>query len=81
MMLTRVQKWGNSIALRIPKAFAEEMRIAPDSPVELSIEDGKLLIVPVRSPEQDLEALLAQITGANQHDEVDWGAPTGKETW
>jgi len=43
-MLTKVQKWGNSVALRIPKAFAEEMQMTADTAVELSIEDGKLVV-------------------------------------
>ena len=46
-MLTKVQKWGNSVALRIPKAFVEEMRMTVDTAVEMSIEDGKLVISPV----------------------------------
>ena len=41
-MLTKVQKWGNSIALRIPKRFADEIHITADTAVELTIEDGKL---------------------------------------
>lgn len=80
-MITKVQKWGNSIALRIPKAFAEEMQIAPETTVELTMEDGKLVIAPVESSAYRLEELLAQITADNQHEELDWGAPVGQETW
>lgn len=80
-MLTRVQKWGNSIALRIPKAFADEMHITADTAVEMTIEDGKLVINPVTQPEYALEDLLALITPENIHDEVDWGAPVGREAW
>lgn len=80
-MLTKVQKWGNSIALRIPKAFADEMQMTVETAVEMSIEDGKLVITPVGRPAYALEDLLAGITADNLHEEVDWGAPVGKETW
>mgnify|MGYP003374427578 FL=1 len=80
-MLTKVQKWGNSFALRIPKTFADEMQMTVDTAVELSIADGKLVITPVERSEYSLEELLAQITPENLHAEVDWGAPVGQETW
>lgn len=80
-MLTKVQKWGNSIALRIPKAFAEEMQIVPEATVELTMEDGKLVIAPVAGTAYQLEHLLDQITADNLHEELDWGAPVGQETW
>ena len=80
-MLTKVQKWGNSVALRIPKAFADEMQITADTAVELSIEGGKLVISPVERPEYLLEELLAQITPENIQCEVDWGVPVGQEVW
>jgi len=80
-MLTKVQKWGNSMALRIPKAFADEMQITTETAVELTIEDGKLVINPVHEPEYTLEDLLALITPENIHNEVDWGAPVGQEVW
>lgn len=80
-MLTKVQKWGNSIALRIPKAFAEEMRIAADSMVELTIEAGRLVLSPVEPQAYSLEALLAGVSPENSHAAVDWGEPIGKEAW
>ncbi len=80
-MLTKVQKWGNSIALRIPKAFADEMKITPESAVELRMEEGKLIIETVEGPEFTLEELLAGITPENLHAEIDWGEPVGLEGW
>lgn len=80
-MLTKVQKWGNSIALRIPKAFAEEMQILPETTVELTMENGKLVVVPLVGTSFQLEQLLDQITADNLHEEFDWGAPVGQETW
>lgn len=80
-MLTKVQKWGNSIALRIPKAFADEMKITPESAVEMHIEEGKLIIETVDGPEYALDELLAGITPENLHAEMDWGKPVGLEAW
>ena len=45
-MVTRVRKWGNSLGLRIPRAFAAEAGVAEDSSVELSVENGALLVAP-----------------------------------
>ena len=80
-MLTKVQKWGNSIALRIPKAFADEIQIASDSAVELTVEDGKLVIAPVEREAYSLEELLARVTPENIHAEIDWGERVGDEVW
>lgn len=80
-MQTRVKKWGNSLALRIPKAFAEEMAISPDSPVEVSIVEGKLVVAPLVEPEFTLEELLAGVTEENLHHEVDTGVAVGNEVW
>jgi antitoxin MazE len=80
-MKTRVKKWGNSLALRIPKPLAIEMGLGHNSPVELSLVDGKLVIAPVVEPELSLEHLLAQVTEDNLHREVDAGSAMGGEVW
>ena len=72
-METRVQKWGDSLALRIPKRFASEIGLEPNSPVELSLRGRELIIAPVKSSDLKLEDLLAQVTEHNLHDEVDTG--------
>ncbi len=77
-MLIKVQKWGNSLAVRIPSAFAKELGLAPNSKVVMKFENGKLVIEPKR---QTLEELLSQITPQNLHKEVDWGDKVGKEEW
>ena len=79
-MLTKVQKWGNSLAVRIPSAFAKEIGLYPDTEVELKLEDNRLVIVPNNRKKQ-LEKLLEQITPENLHSEVDWGKKSGKEEW
>ena len=57
-MFTKVQKWGNSLALEIPKSFAADARIKDDSIVEVSFVDGHILIKPVITPSWTLEQLL-----------------------
>jgi antitoxin MazE len=80
-METHVRRWGNSLALRIPKPLAEEAGLEEDSAVELSLEEGKLVIVPIMAPRYALDALLAQVTAENLHDEVDTGEAVGGEAW
>ena len=79
-MRARVQKWGNSLAVRIPTAFAREVAVQEHSAVELTVEEGSLVITPVGT-ERSLEALLAGITDENIHAEIDFGPPVGNEAW
>lgn len=80
-MLTKVQKWGNSLALRIPKAFAVDAQLENDSLVEISIVKGKIVITPVPAPSWTLDELLSGITRENLHQEVDTGTALGNEVW
>jgi antitoxin MazE len=80
-MKTRVQKWGNSLALRIPGSFAAEVGLQRDSAVELSLADGNLVITPVNKPELTLKQLLSKITPENIHHEVEAGPAVGNEVW
>jgi antitoxin MazE len=80
-MKSRVQKWGNSLALRIPKSFAVEAGLENESPVEISLEDGKVVVTPVSKPDISLEKLLAGIKPENLHSEVGTGSVSGNETW
>lgn len=80
-MKTRVKKWGNSLALRIPKPLAVEVGLEDGSPVELSLMDGRLVITPAVEPELSLATLLAQVTEENLHGEVDTGPAVGGEVW
>jgi antitoxin MazE len=70
-MKIRVQKWGNSLAVRIPKSFAEELRYADNSPAEMTFEDGAILIRPDRDQVFDLDTLMAAVTDENIHSA--WG--------
>lgn len=80
-MKSRIQKWGNSLALRIPKTFAQEIGLDRDVPVDMSLEDGRLIVVPVTKTPMILKRLLEQITEDNIHHEVDTGPAIGEEIW
>lgn len=79
-MKARVQKWGNSLALRIPKVFAAEAGIVENSAVDLTLVDGKLVIQPV-APEPTLDELLRGVTDDYVPGEWDTGPAVGKELW
>ncbi len=79
-MQTRIQKWGNSLALRIPKSFAVQSNIELDTVVDLSLQDGRLIISPV-NPTCTLEQLLSQVTEENRHAEEEVGPAVGNEAW
>jgi len=81
-MRTKVQKWGNSLALRIPKAFAEEADVVAESVVELTVDsDGQLIVTPSRAPQYELADLLSEISDENLHDELWTDEPKGREVW
>jgi antitoxin MazE len=80
-MKTRVQKWGNSLALRIPKSFADEVGLQKETPVEVSLADGKIVVMRLTKPELTLEQLLLKVTKDNLHRELDTGSAVGNETW
>ena len=76
-MLTKVQRWGNSLALRIPKAFALDAELEDGLFVEISFIDGQIIIKPIIAPSWSLEELLAGIYKSNIHHEVDTGFAVG----
>ena len=80
MMQARIQKWGNSLAIRIPKPFALEVGLEQNSLVVVSVSEGKLVLEPVK-PFYSLEELLAQVTSDNLHQEIETGLPVGNEVW
>ena len=80
-MLTKVKKWGNSLAIRIPKSIAESVEIELGEAVNLQIEDGKIVLSPVKKPLYSLESLLENVREEQLHSEVDSGEPVGREIW
>lgn len=82
-MVTRIQKWGNSQGLRIPREVLEEAHVSVNDEVDVSTEKGIIIITPVKRVRRgrNLEELLAGIPDDYGAEEVDWGVPQGKETW
>ncbi len=80
-MRVRVQKWGNSLALRIPRAFATETALGPGAEVDLALEGGRLIVTPLATPKYELANLLAHVTPENLHGEIETGPSVGKEGW
>jgi antitoxin MazE len=80
-MTTKVQQWGNSLALRIPKAFAVEANLQKGTVVDVSEEDGKIILTPVKKRKFTLAGLLSGVTKENIHDEISFGKRVGKEIW
>jgi len=77
----RIQKWGNSLALRIPKSFAAEIGLGQNSSIQLMIKEGTLVVTPEREPQWRLEELLEKVTEANIHREWETGSAEGDEIW
>jgi antitoxin MazE len=78
-------KWGNSLALRIPKAFAQEIGASVGKAANMEVRDGKL-VVEITKPKwrrrrYQLEQLVAGIRPENRHHELEWGPPVGNEVW
>jgi antitoxin MazE len=80
-MKTAIQRWGNSLALRIPRTYAAETRISEGTEVELSLKSGTLMVRPVVRKRHSLADLLKRITPANRHESADMGPAVGKESW
>lgn len=80
MMSTAIQKWGNSLGIRIPQSIAKEYGFNHGSKVEiLKTEEG--IVIRLAEPIPTLEKLMAQITPTNQHEEIDFGRAEGEEIW
>ena len=83
MMLTKVQKWGNSQGLRFSKAILEEAAINVGDEVRISVEDGRIIVEPAYQVRGrfDIQKLVAEMPADYQVEEVDWGEPSGEENW
>jgi antitoxin MazE len=80
-MQTKIQRWGNSLGLRIPRSFAEEAGVEAGSEVDLSVRDGYLVVRAAKRQTYRLSELLKKVTAKNLHGEVDTGEPMGREVW
>jgi len=80
-MQTKIQRWGNSLGLRIPRSFAKEAGVEAGSEVDLSVRDGDLVVRAAKRRAYRLSELLEKVTAENRHGEVDTGEPMGREVW
>jgi antitoxin MazE len=80
-MRIKIQKWGNSLALRIPKAFAFQSRIRQDEYVNLTLDNDKIIVEPIEEKKYSLEELVSGIKKSNLHREIDFGKKFGAEQW
>ena len=77
-MQTVVQKWWNSLGLRIPSLWAKDNNVRSGSKIEVIVEKGKIIILPQK---KSLDDMLAMVTPENIHSEVSTGNAVGKEEW
>jgi antitoxin MazE len=80
-MRAKLQRWGNSLAVRISKGIAQDLEVAAGDTVDLRVEDRELVIRPIPVQPPALEDLLSKITPDNLHAEIETGAPRGREAW
>lgn len=80
-MHATIQKWGNSLALRIPKAFGKELGVTESTQVEISIDKSALIVRPKKAKKPVLKELLAMINEKNRHVAIETGPAVGKEVW
>jgi antitoxin MazE len=85
VMKVQFLKWGNSLALRVRKIFAQEIGASVGKPASMQVRDGKLIVELVRPKRSKrryrLEELVAGIRPENRHSELEWGPPVGNEAW
>ena len=80
-MKTKVARWGNSLALRIPKKLASSHQLDEGSDVEIIEDEGELRLRRAEPKSKNLEELLESVTKENLHEEFGFGAMEGKEAW
>ena len=81
ILTTKIQKWGNSLALRIPKSYAQEANLEEGASVDIKVEENNIIISAKKKKKNkySLEELLSDIKPENLHGEIDFGPPVGKE--
>ncbi|HMS85482.1 MAG TPA: AbrB/MazE/SpoVT family DNA-binding domain-containing protein [Nitrospira sp.] len=80
-MKTRAQKWGNSLAVRVPKSVAMQIGLKAQDGLDIEVRDGNVVLKPQLRRVYLLDHLVKQITKKNIHGEVDSGGPVGRESW
>jgi antitoxin MazE len=77
-MRTQITRWGNSLGLRVPKPIATQVGLKAGAEVEITAEDGRIIVSAAR-PAYSLNELLTGMTPAAMHTAFDWGADVGRE--
>ncbi len=77
--MSTVQKWGDSLAIRIPKTLARQLDVLEGDSVEMQVRDGELIVRPIRAKKQSLEELLKSCKPSQLHRETDFGPDLGRE--
>lgn len=80
-MKTTAQKWGNSLAIRVPKSVAVQVGLKAQDDLDIEVQDGNVVLKPHIRRVYRLEDLVKQITPKNVHGEIDAGTPIGREIW
>lgn len=81
-MTTTIQKWGNSQGIRIPRILLEEVKWSENEPIEIKVEDNKIVIEKAPKTERkNIKELFKDYKGEYEPSEIDWGEPGGKEVW
>lgn len=81
MNTTTIQKWGNSLGIRIPREIAHETHMREGSVISLSVEGGTLMLKHSKKPTYTLSHMLKNFDKKTQHDLVEWGPARGSEVW
>ncbi len=79
-MLAKIQKWGNSQGIRIPKVFLKESHITVGDEIDISLNEGNIIIKP-KVKKYDIKDLVAGMPKDHKPEEINWGPPVGKEEW
>ena len=80
-MSFKIAKWGNSLGIRIPKYLLEQIQLQEGDEIDISAENNKLIVTPLKRKKYTLDELLEGMTEKNLHSEIDWGEAVGKEPW
>lgn len=80
-MKAQLTRWGNSVAIRIPKKILDQAHLAEGDLLDLAVSEPGSFSVKLAPTKQTLNELVAAITSENLHEETDWGPVVGKEIW
>jgi len=80
-MKTTAQKWGNSLAIRVPKSVAVQVGLKAQDDLDIEVQDGNVVLKPHLRRVYHLEDLVKRISPKNVHGEIDTGTPVGREIW